>query len=262
MGKRSDAAETRTDSTAQAKADRTISSTASIKADAKSSTRAVRKATQQAEKAARTAEKAALAADKQARKAISADSKSRRAEAKASAKASKAASKASTAAVKASTAAAEAAATKPARLITKLTDPKMAKRAMSIGKILAPALAPVLLKAAVGSRGLLDGQRARKLGVPVEDLGAYRGPTGPAGARITGLSDAIRELGSRKGNDLQVTRFADVASTRLRDLTAAVQACASMPRPKRSEVLHAVSRELDEIDADLVTHLMAPRSRQ
>lgn len=150
-------------------------------------------------------------------------------------------------------------ATKPARLVAKLTDPKAAKRVVAVGKILAPALAPVLLKAAAATRGLLDERRARALGVPVDRVGAFRGPTGAVGARITGLSDSLRELASRKGNDLQVTRFAEVASTRLRDLTAAVQVSATMPRSKRNEVLRAVSRELDEIDADLVSHLMAPR---
>lgn len=228
-------------------------------ADGRAARKAARKAAREAAAVAGRAEKAALKAAEQQRKVRDADSKNRRAEAKASRKASKAATKASEAAVKASTAAAAAAATKPARLVTKLADPKTAKRAVTIGKILAPALAPVLLKAAAGTRGLLDERRARALGVPVDQVGAYRGPTGAAGARITGLSDSIRELASRKGNDLQVTRFAEVAATRLRDLTAAVQASATMPRAKRGEVLHAVSRELDEIDADLVSHLMTPR---
>jgi hypothetical protein len=220
--------------------------------------RAARKAAQRAAAVARESEKAAKKAAGEERKARDAESKNRRAEIKASRKASRAASKASAAAAKASTAAAAAAATRPARLVTKLTDPKIAKRAVTIGKVLAPALAPVLLKAAAGTRGLLDERRARALGVPVDQVGAFRGPTGAAGARITGLSDSVRELASRKGNDLQVTRFAEVATARLRDLTAAVQASASMPKAKRNEVLRAVSRELDGIDADLVAHLMAP----
>jgi hypothetical protein len=228
-------------------------------ADGRAARKAARKAARDAAAVASRAEKAAQKAAAQERTARDADSKNRRAEAKASRKASKAASKASAAAAKASTAAAAAAATKPARLVTKLTDPKTAKRALAIGKILAPALAPVLLKAAAGTRGLLDERRARTLGVPVDQVGAYRGPTGAVGARITGLSDSIRELASRKGNDLQVTRFAEVATTRLHDITAAVQACATMPKSRRGEVLRAVSRELDEIDADLVSHLMAPR---
>lgn len=151
--------------------------------------------------------------------------------------------------------------TKPARLVSKLTDPKLAKRLMTVGKILAPALAPVLLKAAAGTRTALDEARARKLGVPVSEVAAYRGPTGPAGARITALTDAVRELAARPGKDLQLTRFTEVAATRLRDLTAVVQTAASMPRARRSEVLRAVGRELDGIDADLVTYLMQSSRR-
>lgn len=235
------------------------SDAAAAHADGRAARKAAQQAARDAATVARHAEKAAQKAAEQERNARDADSRNRRAEAKAGRKASKAAAKASSAAAKASTAAAAAAATKPARLVTKLADPKTAKRAVAIGRILAPALAPVLLKAAAGTRGLLDERRARALGVSVDQVGAYRGPTGAAGARITGLGDSIRELASRQGNDLQVTRFTEVAATRLRDLTAAVQACATMPRAKRGEVLRAVSRELDQIDADLVSHLMSPR---
>lgn len=253
MGKPSEAAVT----TATDRAEATVDGT---RAD-KKATKAARTAAREASAAEHQAAKAAKAAAKQAARASAAQSKERRAEAKTSRKAAAASRKASDAAAKASAAAAKAATTKPARLVTKLTDPKLAKRAVTIGKIVAPALAPVLLKAATGARGYLDAQRARTLGVPVDQVAAYRGPTGPVGARITGLTDAIAELGSRRGNDLQVTRFTEVASTRLKDLTAAVQACASMPKPRRNEVLRAVGRELDSIDADLVTHLMSP-SRQ
>lgn len=261
MGTRTDASKSHSDRTLDDSNESRGGSKAAPAPESRASRKAAAKAAAEAEKATSKAEKASKAAAKLALKANAADSKNRRAEAKANKKAATAAAKASKAAGKASVAAAESAATKPARLVSRLTDPKIAKRAVTIGKILVPALAPMVLKAAVGGRGLLDGQRARKLGVPVEEVAAYRGPTGPAGARIAGLTDSIRELASRKGNDLQVTRFTDVASTRLRDLTAAVQACASMPKPKRNEVLRAVSRELDEIDADLVTHLMAPLPR-
>lgn len=221
--------------------------------------KADKKAAKAAERAARETAKAAKASAKREKQAHAALRKDRRAEAKADRKTASASRKASAAAAKASAAAAKAAATKPARLVTKLTDPKLAKRAVTIGKIAAPVLAPVLLKAAAGTRGFLDAQRARTLGVPVDQVAAYRGPTGAVGARIDGLTDAIAELGSRAGNDLQVTRFTEVAGTRLKDLTAAVQACASMPKQRRSEVLRAVGHELDGIDADLVTHLMTPR---
>lgn len=229
------------------------------KAQGKAAARAAKAQSKAVAAQAEATTKAAKAAGKQTRKTADADSKHRRKESAAERKASKAAAKAAKAGAKASAAAAAAAATRPARAIQKVTDPKTAKRAIAIGKIVAPVLAPFLIKAAAGARGALDGARARRLGVPVEQVAAFRGPTGPAGARITGLSDAVRELAARKGNDLQVTRFAEVAGARLRDLTAAVQASSTMPRQRRAELLRAVGRELDEIDADLVTHLMTPR---
>lgn len=217
------------------------------------------------------ADKAAAKAKKAERKAAKAESKAataaaatvasraERKAAKAEGKVAKAEGKAVAAEKKAAKATAKAAKTRG--LINRVTDPKSAKRAVAIGKILAPALAPVVIKAAAGARGALDASRARKLGVPVTEVAAYRGPTGTVGARITGLTDAVRELATRPGKDLQITRFTEVASSRLTDLTAVVQAAASMPRSRRSEVLRAVDRELDGIDADLITHLMTPRQR-
>jgi hypothetical protein len=52
-----------------------------------------------------------------------------------------------------------------------------------------------------------------------------------------------------------------VSRGRLADLTTAVQASASMPAGERRSVLRAVNRELDQISADLMTHLIgAPMS--
>lgn len=146
--------------------------------------------------------------------------------------------------------------TKPARAIESLTDPKLAKRTMSVVKIAAPVLAPYLLTASVSARGFLDQQRANRLGVSVADVGAYRGPTGPTGARITGLRTSIDELSSRKGSDPAVARFAQASRARLADLTTAVQAAASMPGGERRAVLRTVNRELNLVSADLMTHLI------
>lgn len=202
-------------------------------------------ASKAAAKASKAESKAASKAAALARKGAKSDSKLRRAESKAATKASQAAAEA-----------AAKAATGPARLVDRLTDPKIAKRALSVGKVLAPALAPYAIKAAISTRGFLDQQRAHRLGVTADEVAAFRGPTGATGARITGLVRSIDELAGRKGNQLQVTRFAEVSRNRLGDLTTAVQASASMPRAGRAKVLRAVNRELDQISADLMTHLM------
>lgn len=184
-------------------------------------------------------------------------SKADRAEKKAAKKAQKQADKAGKKVRNAADKAALArTATGPARLVDSLTNPKTAKRALAAAKIVVPVLAPFALKAVVSTRGFLDEQRAHRLGVTAAEVAAFRGPTGATGARISGLSRSIDELVDRKGSELQITRFAEVSRSRLKDLTTAVQASASMPRVGRRKVLRAVNRELDQVSADLMTYLV------
>jgi hypothetical protein len=141
-------------------------------------------------------------------------------------------------------------------LVGTLTDPKTARRAVAAAKIAGPALAPFALKAATGVRGFLDERRAEKLGVTVDEVAEYRGPTGPVSARIVGLEQSVDELRRRRGNDLQVTRFVQVARGRLADLSTAVRASQSMPPGRRRATLHALARDLGQIEADLMTFLV------
>jgi hypothetical protein len=200
----------------------------------------------------KAAERAANAEAKERKKAAKGRSKERR-------RASKERVKTLQAETKAHQAAAEAAAnaaTGPARFVDTITNPKTAKRALTVARVVAPALAPFVLKAAASTRTVLDEQRARRLGVTATEVAAFRGPTGATGARISGLSRSIDELADRKGGELQINRFTEVARGRLKDLTTAVQASASMPRAGRTKVLRAVNRELDQISADMMTYLV------
>lgn len=209
-----------------------------------------------AAKAAKSTAKAQTKAAKaQAKSAAKAASQS----AKAATKSAKAASKQSQAAQSAAKAAQAAAATKPASIFTKLTDPKLAKRATLLGKIVVPVLAPVMIGAAAAIRGFLDEQRARQLGVPLADVAAYRGPTGSIQARLDGLKDSVADLGARSDNDLQTTRFVEVATQRLEDLTAGARAAKTMPGSQRNGALRAIGAELDRIGADLMTYVLADR---
>ena len=183
-----------------------------------------------------------------------------KAEKKAARKAKKAdgkAAKATGKSAKANAKAAEKAA--PKSVIGTLTDPKTARRALAVAKIAGPVVAPFALKAATTTRGFIDERRAIKLGVTADEVAAYRGPTGPAGARIAGLRSSVDELRRRRTTDLQVVRFADVAKARLADLNTAVQTSASMPASRRRGTLAAVNKELNQIEADLMTYLVGHR---
>ena len=143
---------------------------------------------------------------------------------------------------------------------TMVTDPRTVLRVVTAIRVAGPLVAAGAMQASTSVRGLLDEQRAKQLGVPVDDVAAYKGPTGPARARIAGLSSAIDELRARRSGDTAVIRFADTATTRLTDLTAAVDATVSMPPGTRGAALRAVNNDLDRVDAELMTFLVGARS--
>lgn len=143
-------------------------------------------------------------------------------------------------------------------VVASLSDPKTLRRLLLAAKIVGPAVAAGALKASTGVRGALDDRRARQLGVPIDDVAAYKGPTGTAQARITGLLKAVDELRSRRGSDAKVARFVESTSARLAELSAATSATVSMPSSTQRSALRAVSADLDQLDAELMTFLVGP----
>jgi hypothetical protein len=219
----------------------------------KKASKAAAKAAKQAEKTAvelqKQAENAAAEAARQAKKAAAdVDYKTKKAAAAAAAEAATTAREAA--------AAAKRAAVPPRTVLDRVTNPRDIRRIMSSARIIGPVLAPFALQAATATRGWLDERRAGRLGVTAIEVAAYRGPTGPTEARLAGLAHTVQELQRRRGGDLQVVRFAEVTNNRLADLTIATRAAASMPSSRRRATLSAVGRDLDRIDADLMTFLL------
>ena len=145
-------------------------------------------------------------------------------------------------------------------MVAVLSDPKALRRMLLAAKIIGPAVAAGALRTSTGVRGALDERRARQLGVPVEDVAAYRGPAGVAQARISGLRVALNDLRARRGTDPTVAVFVDRTTARLGELSAAATATASMPPPTRRSALRAVSADLDDIDEQLMSYLVGPRT--
>ena len=215
---------------------------------AKGTAKANREAAEAAKKAAARAAKANAKVAKAESKLVKADELAVKSATKTAAKAAKAESKA-----------VKERAKQPQGIIGQLTNPKTASRAMSAAKIVGPAVAPYAMKAATSARGYLDERRAQKLGVGADEVAAYRGPTGPAAARIASLRSGIDEVRRSKVADPRVNRFADAARARLVDLEIATHAAASMPPARRRGTLAAIGRELNQIDADLMTFLVSAR---
>ena len=145
-----------------------------------------------------------------------------------------------------------------AGLVATLSDPKTLRRLLLAAKVVGPVVAAGAMKTSTEVRGLLDDRRARQLGVPIEDVAAYKGPTGTVQARITGLTKAIDELRSRRGTDQTVARFTTTTTARLAELSAASTATLSMPPSTRRAALRAISADLDQLDAELMTFLVGP----
>jgi hypothetical protein len=143
-------------------------------------------------------------------------------------------------------------------LVATLSDPKTLRRLLLAAKVIGPVVAAGAMKTSTEVRGVLDDRRARQLGVPIEDVAAYKGPTGTVQARISGLTKAIDELRARRGTDQTVARFAGSTTARLAELSAASTATLSMPTSTRRAALRAISADLDQLDAELMTFLVGP----
>ena len=144
--------------------------------------------------------------------------------------------------------------------LASLTDPKTILRLSTLFRVAGPLVAGGAMKASTSVRGLMDEKRARQLGVSPDSVAAYRGPSGPARARISGLQSAIDELRGRRRGEAAVLRFTDAANARLADLTAGVNATTTMAPPTRRVALRAVAADLDQLETELMTYLVGPPS--
>jgi len=137
--------------------------------------------------------------------------------------------------------------------------PKKAKNALAVAKIVGPAVIPVVapyvLRALGEARDRYDRLRARKLGVPVEELARFSGKGGSLHARISGAAEAINELRERKESTQDDRAFADRSETTLRQLAAAVRAAERMPTARRKAAHRAAATELDQLEERLLQRL-------
>jgi hypothetical protein len=137
--------------------------------------------------------------------------------------------------------------------------PKKAKNALAVAKIIGPAVIPVVapyvLRALGEVRDRYDRARARRLGVPVEELAKFSGHGGALHARITGAAEAITELRNRADATQDDRTFADRGESTLRQLAAAVRAAERMPPARRRTAHRAAAIELDQLEERLLQRL-------
>jgi uncharacterized protein DUF6474 len=137
----------------------------------------------------------------------------------------------------------------------KLLSPTRIRRLLTVSRLLAPIVVPLFYRVAIAARGLIDQRRADQLGVPLAQLGRFSGHGGQLSARIAGAEQSLRTVQDNKPKDAETRQFVTAISERLADLAAAVTAAENMPPTRRRGAHAAISRQLDEIDADLMARL-------
>jgi len=137
----------------------------------------------------------------------------------------------------------------------KLFSASRIRRIMTVSRLLAPVVVPVVYRAAIAARGIIDQRKADRLGVPLSQLGQFSGAGGALSARISGAEQSLRQVTESKPKDAETKQFVTAINDRLKDLSAAVTAAENMPTVRRKAAHAAITEQLDGIDADLMARL-------
>lgn len=137
----------------------------------------------------------------------------------------------------------------------KLLSPTRIRRALTVSRLLAPILMPVIYRAAIAVRGLLDQRRADQLGIPLAQVGQFSGHGARLSARIAGCEQSLRMVQEHKPKDAETKQFVSAVGDRLSELSAAITAAEHMPSARRRTAHSAISTQLDGIEADLMARL-------
>ncbi|KLO33919.1 DUF6474 family protein [Mycobacterium nebraskense] len=137
----------------------------------------------------------------------------------------------------------------------KIFSPTRIRRALTVSRLLAPILTPLIYRAAVSARALIDQRRADQLGIPLAQIGQFSGHGAQLSARIAGAEKSLRIVRDKKPKDAETKQFVSAITERLTDLSAAVTAAENMPAARRRAAHAAISSQLDGIEADLMARL-------
>jgi uncharacterized protein DUF6474 len=137
----------------------------------------------------------------------------------------------------------------------KLLSPTRIRRMLTVSRLLAPILTPLIYRAAMAARALIDQRRADQLGIPLAQIGQFSGRGAELSARIAGSEKSLRMVQDKKPKDAETKQFVSAITERLSDLSAAVTAAENMPAARRRAAHSAISSQLDGIEADLMARL-------
>jgi hypothetical protein len=137
----------------------------------------------------------------------------------------------------------------------KLLSPTRIRRTLTVSRLLAPVLAPLIYRTAIAVRGAIDQRRADQLGIPLALIGQFSGHGARLSARVAGAEQSLRAVQEKKPKDPETKQFVAAISERLSDLSAAISAAENMPTQRRRAAHAAISSQLDGIEGDLLARL-------
>jgi hypothetical protein len=137
----------------------------------------------------------------------------------------------------------------------KLLSPTRVKRTLSVARLLAPVLVPLVYRAVTTARGVLDERRAQRLGVPLSQVGQFAGHGGALSARIASAEQSVRAVAEKKPKDPETKQFVSAINERLADLAVAVTTAEHMPADRRRAAHASIAGQLDGVEADLMARL-------
>jgi hypothetical protein len=137
----------------------------------------------------------------------------------------------------------------------RLLSPTRIRRVLTVARLLAPILTPLIYRAAMAARSIIDQRRADRLGIPLAQIGQFSGHGAELSARIAGSEKSLRLVQEKKPKDAETRQFVTAITERLTDLSAAVTAAENMPAARRRAAHQAISSQLDGIEADLMARL-------
>jgi hypothetical protein len=137
----------------------------------------------------------------------------------------------------------------------KLLAPARIRRLLTVTRLLAPVMVPLVYRASIAARGIVDQRRADRLGVPLSQVGQFSGHGAQLSARISGAEQSVRRVAENKPKDPETKQFVTAMTERLSELSTAVTAAENMPTTQRRTAHATVARALDGIEADLMARL-------
>jgi hypothetical protein len=137
----------------------------------------------------------------------------------------------------------------------KLLSPTRIRRLLTVTRLVAPVLVPLVYRASIAARGLVDQRKADRLGIPLSQIGQFSGHGAQLSARIAGAEQSLRQVADKRPKDPETKQFVAAITDRLHDLSAAVTGAENMPASQRRSAHATVARQLDDIDADLMARL-------